>query len=120
MIDKFLKAVEGREKVAGDVLRTLYLFSGALWLPELYAEYTGFIRTLGEEPVSQSMIEEAISVLREAGLVKVAEGIRGTSRPEGEKTYLISLRLDPASRNLLSVDSRVTAYLSEWRKYFGK
>ncbi len=120
MIEKFLKAVEGREKIAGDILRTLFLFSGALWFPELYAEYIGFVRTLGEEPVSQSMIEEAVNALKEVGLVEVAEGIRGTSKPEGEKTYLISLRLNAGSRNLLSVDSRISTYLSEWRKYFGK
>jgi len=120
MIRKFLSAAGGKEKIAGDVLRTLYLFSGALWLPELYAEYAGFVRTLGEEPVPQSMIDEAVKALKNAGLIEVAEGIRGTSRPEGERTYLISLRLDPVSRNFLSTDSRVSAYLGEWRKYFSK
>ncbi len=105
-------------KVLGDVLRTLYLFSGTLWLPELYNEYVGFVRTLNEEPESYEEIKSAVEELGRMGLVRVTEGVRGTAKPEGEKTLLISLKDDRDLRSALSMDSRVNAYISEWRKYF--
>jgi hypothetical protein len=119
-IERLLKASEGKEKIMGDVLRTLYLFSGTLWLPELYNEYVGFARTLGEEPVEFEDVREAVASLRELNLVVATEGIRGTSKPEGERTLLISLSKSPELRSMLGGDSRVLAYIEEWRKYFHK
>ncbi len=117
MLDKLLTAREGIEKVMGDVLRTLFLFSGALWMPELIGEYEGFIRTIGEEPVDRKVIEEAVSRLKDAGLIDVRPGIRATSVRGGEKTFLISLRRDPEVLAALSTDSRVIKYRSEWMRY---
>ncbi len=119
-IERLLNASEGKEKIMGDVLRTLYLFSGTLWLPELYNEYVGFVRTLGEEPVDFEDVKEAVEVLREVNLVTATEGIRGTSKPEGERTLLISLSKDLELRSRLGRDRRVLAYLGEWKKYFPK
>jgi len=118
MLSEYLTSKEGIKKVAGDVLRTLYLFSGTLWLPELYSEYTGFVRTLNEEPASRKLIEDAVAILEREGYIETKPGIRGTSRPEGEKTLLISLKFSVEIKNALSIDERVNAYLSEWRKYF--
>ena len=110
MLSKVLEAEEGIEKVMGDVLRTLFLFSGALWMPELIGEYEGFVRTLGEEPVGREVLKEAV-------LVDVKPGIRATHFSGGEKTVLISLKRSPEVLAALSTDSRVMRYRSEWAKY---
>ena len=117
MLSKVLEAEEGLEKVMGDVLRTLFLFSGALWMPELIGEYEGFVRTLGEEPVGKDVLEEAVGKLKDAGLVDVKPGIRATHISGGEKTVLISLKRSPEVLAALSTDSRVMRYRSEWSKY---
>lgn len=117
MLSKVLEAEEGIEKVMGDILRTLFLFSGALWMPELIGEYEGFVRTLGEEPVAKEVLEEALGKLKDAGLVDVKPGIRATHLSGGEKTVLISLKRSPEVLATLSTDSRVMMYRSEWAKY---
>ncbi len=117
MLSKVLEAEEGIEKVMGDVLRTLFLFSGALWMPELIGEYEGFVRTLGEEPVGREVLKEAVGKLKDAGLVDVKPGIRATHFSGGEKTVLISLKRSPEVLAALSTDSRVMRYRSEWVKY---
>ncbi|GEM_PF-764930 len=117
MLSKVLEAEEGIEKVMGDILRTLFLFSGALWMPELIGEYEGFVRTLGEEPVAKEVLEEALGKLKDAGLVDVKPGIRATHLSGGEKTVLISLKRSPEVLATLSTDSRVMRYRSEWAKY---
>lgn len=120
MIDEILEAEEGEKKVMGDVLRTLYLFAGTLWFPELYSEYVGFVRTLGEEPVDTKVLERAVKQLSESGLVDVRPGIRATASPEGEETYLVSLQKSALLRQKLSADNRVRKYMNEWKKYLGK
>jgi len=117
LLSKVLEAEEGIEKVMGDILRTLFLFSGALWMPELIGEYEGFVRTLGEEPVAKEVLEEALGKLKDAGLVDVKPGIRATHLSGGEKTVLISLKRSPEVLATLSTDSRVMRYRSEWAKY---
>ena len=120
MFEEVIKSKEGPDLLEADILRTLYLFSGTLWLPELYDEYVGFVRTLGEVPAEKKAVEKAIERLASKGLVQVRKGVRATASPKGEETFLISFANPLKAREILSADERVMKYLSEWKKYVGE
>ena len=120
MMYEVLKSTEGEELIKGDVLRTLYLFSGILWFPELYDEYVGFVRTLGDEPAERKAVEKAVKELVKEGILKIKEGIRATASAKGEETFLVSFTKPLEARQMLSTDNRVVKYLTEWKKYVGE
>ncbi len=115
-VDEVLRADSGLGKVMGDVLRTLYLCAGALWLPELLAELEGFKSTLGESPYTKEEVEKAVKELKAMGLVEVRPGIRATMEPQGEKTVLISLKRSAEVISSLSSDSRISHYRKIWEE----
>ena len=116
-MEELLKATEGLESIMSDILRVLYLCMGSLWLSELISEYRVFVEALGGTPASEDEIKKAIEKLSEIGLVSVREGIRATMSREGEKTYLISLKLSSQQLTLLRNDYKVSKYRDLWRSY---
>lgn len=117
MMEELLKATEGLESVMADVLRVLYVCMGSLWLSELMSEYRVFVEALGETPASEDEVKKAVNRLGEIGLVSVREGIRATMSREGERTYLVSLKLDSQQLALLRNDSKISKYRDLWRYY---
>lgn len=116
-MEEILKATEGLESVMADVLRVLYVCMGSLWLSELMSEYKVFVEALGGTPASEDEVRKAIDKLSEIGLVSVREGIRATMSREGEKTYLVSLKLSSRQLSLLRSDSKISMYRDLWRYY---
>lgn len=116
-MEELLKATEGLESVMADVLRVLYVCMGSLWLSELISEYRVFVEALGDVPASEDEVRRAVNRLSEIGLVSVREGIRATMSQEGERTYLVSLKLSSQQLTLLRNDSRVSRYRDLWRHY---
>ncbi len=116
-MERLLKASEGLECIMGDVLRVLYISMGSLWLSELVGEYRVFVEAIGGVHASESDIKEAINELSTAGLVNVREGIRATMSQEGERTYLISLKLNTQQLLALRNDEKVAKYRDLWRSY---
>lgn len=117
MMEELLKANEGLESVMADVLRVLYVCMGSLWLSELMSEYRAFVEALGEKPASEDEVKRAVDRLGEIGLVSVREGIRATMSREGERTYLISLKLSNQQLTLLRNDSKISKYRDLWGYY---
>ncbi|MEM0085754.1 MAG: hypothetical protein QXZ48_06325 [Zestosphaera sp.] len=116
-MEELLKATEGLESVMADVLRVLYVCMGSLWLSELMSEYRVFVEALGGAPASEDEVKRAVSKLGEIGLVSVREGIRATMSREGERTYLVSLKLSSQQLAMLRNDSKVSKYRDLWRYY---
>jgi hypothetical protein len=117
LVEDILKSTEGLESVMADVLRVLYVCMGSLWLSELMSEYRVFVEALGGTPASEDDVRKAIDRLSEMGLVSVREGIRATMSQEGEKTYLISLKLSSQQLSLLRNDLKISKYRDLWRYY---
>jgi hypothetical protein len=117
LVEDLLKSTEGLESVMADVLRVLYVCMGSLWLSELMSEYRVFVEALGGTPASEDDVRKAIDKLSEMGLVSVREGIRATMSQEGEKTYLISLKLSSQQLSLLRNDLKISKYRDLWRYY---
>jgi hypothetical protein len=117
LVEDLLKSTEGLESVMADVLRVLYVCMGSLWLSELMSEYRVFVEALGGTPASEDDVRKAIDRLSEMGLVSVREGIRATMSQEGEKTYLISLKLSSQQLSLLRNDLKISKYRDLWRYY---
>ncbi len=117
MVEDLLKSTEGLESVMADVLRVLYVCMGSLWLSELMSEYRVFVEALGGTPASEDDVRKAIDRLSEMGLVSVREGIRATMSQEGEKTYLVSLKLSSQQLSLLRNDLKISKYRDLWRYY---
>jgi len=61
--------------------------------------------------------KETLVRLSEMGLVSVREGIRATMSQEGERTYLISLKLSSQQLSLLRNDLKISKYRDLWRYY---
>jgi len=117
LVEDLLKSTEGLESVMADVLRVLYVCMGSLWLSELMSEYRVFVEALGGTPASEDDVRKAIDRLSEMGLVSVREGIRATMSQEGEKTYLVSLKLSSQQLSLLRNDLKISKYRDLWRYY---
>lgn len=115
-ISDILDAKEGNKEIMGDILRTLYLFSGTLWLPELIAEMDGFKRTLQEATVNEEAVKKALQLLSGMGFVALKPGIRATFSRHGEETVLIALVRDPQILDALSRDRKVVEYRRIWRE----
>ena len=111
---EILSSRSGIEFVMGDVLRVLAVCMGALWLPELVAEVSGFRRTLGENIPNPKDVEKAVMKLRDLGYVTVREGIKATMGPKGEQTILIRLVRNPELIEALSEDDRLGRYMRIW------
>jgi len=105
-----LSASTGLEKVMGDVLRILALFTGSLWLWEIYLELKGFRTTLSEEPPTLGDIVRAVDRLSKEGFVTAEKRIRASLRGEGFEDLLVSLNLGLEERTRLLMDSRVRRY----------
>jgi len=116
-LEELLKSDSGMNKVMGDVIRVLYLCMGALWLPELLDEYKVFTKALDDVPANDEVVMEAIDELSRLGIVNVREGIRATFTPEGEKTFLISLREESIKVDVLRNDERIRKYRDLWSSY---
>ena len=116
IVSEILDATEGNEEIMGDILRTLYLFSGTLWLPELIAEMDGFKRTLQEAGVNEEAVKTALKTLSDMGFVTLKPGIRATFSRHGEETVLVSLVRDPQVLEALSRDRKVVEYRRIWRE----
>ncbi len=116
-MEELLKSDLGLGKVMGDVIRVLYLCLGTLWLPELLDEYKVFVRSLDETPADDEVVMEAINELSKLGVVSVREGVRATSAPEGEKTFLISLKEGLIKADILRNDARIRKYRDLWSTY---
>jgi len=113
-----LSASRGIEKVMGDVLRALYLFSGALWLPELVLELEGLNATLGDTAPSSDEVEDAVKRLARKGYVTLRPGIRATMSAEGQRTVLVSIVRDSDLLKEVSMDPRVIRYRRIWEEVF--
>ena len=117
-LDEILSASSGLEKLMGDILRVLTIFTGALWLWEIYQELKGFRFTLGEEPPTLGDVTRAINKLSNEGFILTEKRIRASLGGEGIEDVLITLNLSPRERIKLLMDKRVREYQSVRQRVF--
>ncbi len=117
VIESILSAKTDPELLKGDIIRVLAIFK-RLWSFEVVNEINSMRSSLGEGPVKDQDVVEAIKELLSLGVVRGETAKRTTFRGIVED-MLFDLSIGPEEIELINSDERMRLYMMKRYEAFG-
>jgi len=108
--EEFIKDLIYKDETAGDILRVLSLFGGALWMEEIKWEIQSMNSTLGRSREIEDLSDK-IMYMADNGILDVDRRIKGSMFRENVEDNLVRLKNVTLIRNILSGDEKLLNYI---------
>jgi len=108
--EEFIKDLIYKDETAGDILRVLSLFGGALWMEEIKWEIQSMNSTLGLSREIEDLSDK-IMYMADNGILDVDRRIKGSMFRENVEDNLVRLKNVTLIRNILSGDEKLLNYI---------